>query len=78
LADIQLLPGARELLGYLTQAEIPWAIATSGRIETARPLLAKLDVDFDRTPIVTRDKVKYVGRRRPIRSRNGNGLGCGR
>ena len=60
LADIQLLPGARELLGYLTHAEIPWAIATSGRIETARPLLAKLDVDFDRTPIVTRDKVKYA------------------
>ena len=54
------MPGARELLGYLTQAEIPWAIATSGRIETARPLLAKLDIDFDRTPIVTRDKVKYA------------------
>ena len=48
-ASIQLLPGARELLAYLTNADIPWAIATSGRIETARPLLAKLDIDFDRT-----------------------------
>ena len=38
-ANIQLLPGARELLAYLTHAEIPWAIATSGRIETARQLL---------------------------------------
>ena len=28
------LEGARELLAYLTHAEIPWAIATSGRIET--------------------------------------------
>ena len=59
-ASIQLLPGARELLAYLTNAEIPWAIATSGRIETARPLLAKLDIDFDRTPIVTREQVKYA------------------
>jgi hypothetical protein len=37
----------------LTHAEIPWAIATSGRIETARQLLAKLDIDLDRIPIVT-------------------------
>ena len=59
-ANIQLLPGARELLAYLTHAEIPWAIATSGRIETARPLLAKLDIDFDRIPVVTRDQVKYA------------------
>jgi HAD superfamily hydrolase (TIGR01549 family) len=59
-ANIQLLPGTRELLAYLTNAEIPWAIATSGRMETARPLLAKLDIDFDRIPIVTRDQVKYA------------------
>ena len=59
-ANIQLLPGARELLAYLTHAEIPWAIATSGRIETARQLLAKLDIDLDRIPIVTRDQVKYA------------------
>jgi phosphoglycolate phosphatase-like HAD superfamily hydrolase len=37
-ADIRPLPGAREL-AYLTQTEIPWAIATSGRMETARPAL---------------------------------------
>ena len=58
-ADIQLLPGARELLSYLTHAGIPWAIATSGRLETARPLLEKLDIDVGRIPIVTRDQVKY-------------------
>jgi HAD superfamily hydrolase (TIGR01549 family) len=58
-ADIQPLPGARELLSYLTQAEIPWAIATSGRMETARPLLDKLNVDAGRIPIVTRDLVTH-------------------
>src|SRR3984893_7673867 len=36
--DIQPLPGARELLAYLTNVGIPWAIATSGRSEVARPL----------------------------------------
>ena len=33
--NIRPLPGARELLTWLTEAEIPWAIATSGRIEAA-------------------------------------------
>jgi len=59
-ANIQPLPGARELLAYLTQAKIPWAIATSGRMETARPVLQTLGVDFDRVTIVTRDQVKYA------------------
>jgi HAD superfamily hydrolase (TIGR01549 family) len=59
-AHIRPLPGSRELLAYLTQAEIPWAIATSGRMETARPALQRLGVDFDRTAIVTRDQVKYA------------------
>jgi HAD superfamily hydrolase (TIGR01509 family) len=58
--DIQPLPGARELLAYLTDAKIPWAIATSGRMETARPVLVTLGIDFDRVPIVTRDQVKYA------------------
>jgi phosphoglycolate phosphatase-like HAD superfamily hydrolase len=59
-ADIRLLPGARELLAYLSQADIPWAIATSGRMETARPALELLGVNFDRIPIITRDQVKYA------------------
>lgn len=59
-ANIRPLPGSRELLTFLTQAEIPWAIATSGRMETARPVLETLGVDFARTPIVTRDQVKYA------------------
>ena len=43
-AKIQPLPGARELLAYLTHAKIPWAIATSGRSETARPALEALGI----------------------------------
>src|SRR5438445_8165602 len=59
-AKIQPLPGARELLAYLTDTGVPWAIATSGRMETARPVLETLGVDFARIPIVTRDQVKYA------------------
>src|SRR5690348_7394587 len=33
--SVRPLPGARELLDYLTAQEIPWAIATSGRMQTA-------------------------------------------
>ncbi len=57
---IRPLPGARALLAYLTDAKIPWAIATSGRIETARPVIEGLGVDFDSVPVVTRDQVKYA------------------
>jgi HAD superfamily hydrolase (TIGR01549 family) len=59
-AEIQPLPGARELLAYLTDAKIPWAIATSGRMETARPALETLRVDLERIPVITRDQVKYA------------------
>ena len=56
-ANIRPLPGACELLAYLTNARIPWAIATSGRMETARPALELLGIDFERVPVVTRDQV---------------------
>lgn len=58
--QIRPLPGARALLSALTDAEIPWAIATSGRMETAGPVLETLGVDFERTPVVTRDEVRYA------------------
>ncbi|MFT0891232.1 HAD family hydrolase [Pseudochelatococcus sp. G4_1912] len=57
---IHPLPGARELLDWLTNAGVPWAIATSGRMETAAVNLAALGVDPERTPVVTRDQVKYA------------------
>ncbi|MEX0853586.1 MAG: HAD family hydrolase [Bauldia sp.] len=59
-ATIRPLPGARELLAALTAAGIPWAIATSGRMETAAPNLAALGVDPAKVPVVTRDQVKYA------------------
>jgi HAD superfamily hydrolase (TIGR01509 family) len=58
--DIRPLPGARELLNTLNEAEIPWAIATSGRMETAAPNLEALGIDCSRTVIITRDQVKYA------------------
>jgi HAD superfamily hydrolase (TIGR01549 family) len=59
-ATIRPLPGARELLAYLTGAGIPWTIATSGRMETARRPLETLGIDFDKTPVVTRDQVRFA------------------
>ncbi len=59
-AAIRPLPGARELLDTLTAGGIPWAIATSGRMETASVNLAALGVDVSAVPVVTRDQVKYA------------------
>lgn len=58
--QIRPLPGARALLATLTEAEIPWAIATSGRMETAGPVLEILGVDLNRTPVVTRDQIRFA------------------
>jgi len=57
---IRPLPGAQALLAALTEASIPWAIATSGRMETAGPVLETLGVNLNRTPIITRDEVRYA------------------
>jgi HAD superfamily hydrolase (TIGR01549 family) len=59
-AAIRPLPGARALVAYLTDANIPWAIATSGHMETAGPVLESLGVDLARVPVVTRDQVRYA------------------
>ena len=58
--EVRPLPGTRELLSYLTSAGIPWAIATSGRIETAGPIIERLEVDQSRVPVITRDRVRYA------------------
>jgi HAD superfamily hydrolase (TIGR01509 family) len=60
IAQVRPLPGARELLNFLTEARIPWAIATSGRIETAGPAMESLQIDLSRVPIITRDEVKHA------------------
>lgn len=58
-SQLRPLPGARELLETLTEAAIPWAIATSGRIESARPALDLLGLP-EGVPIVTRDQVGHA------------------
>jgi HAD superfamily hydrolase (TIGR01509 family) len=58
-SQIRPLPGARELLGLLTELEVPWAIATSGYAETAAPAIGSLEVPGG-VPIITRDLVEHA------------------
>jgi HAD superfamily hydrolase (TIGR01549 family) len=60
LDRVRPLPGARELLHALREANIPFAIATSGRAATAAASLELLDVDFTGVPVVTRDQVRHA------------------
>ncbi len=53
---VEPLPGAKELLQELTRLKVPWAIATSGSMSTAKPALALLDIPTN-VPIITRDDV---------------------
>jgi HAD superfamily hydrolase (TIGR01509 family) len=53
------LPGAADLLGYLTEHNVKWAIATSGNAVTARPALKLLGLP-ESTPMVTRDLVRHA------------------
>jgi HAD superfamily hydrolase (TIGR01509 family) len=59
VSQLRPLPGARELLAYLSDRGVPWTIATSGRIESARPALDVLGVDPS-IPVVTRDQVEHA------------------
>jgi len=57
--EVRLLPGARELLRHLTKARVLWAVATSGALKSARPLLDLLDLPKD-VPVITRDDVEHA------------------
>jgi HAD superfamily hydrolase (TIGR01509 family) len=59
VSQVRPLPGARELLDALAAENVPHAIATSGRLETARLSLEMLGVSAD-LPVVTRDQVRYA------------------
>lgn len=58
-SQVRPLPGAEKLLSYLTDAGVPWAIATSGRIESASLSLRLLGLSDD-IPIITRDLVRHA------------------
>ena len=57
--QVRPLPGARELLAHLSQLGVPWAVATSGRLETARPALDLLGLG-PQASVITRDEVQYA------------------
>jgi HAD superfamily hydrolase (TIGR01509 family) len=61
IADqVRPLPGANDLLATLTEHGVPWAIATSGHMRSARHGLAMLGVLDGPAPIITRDLVRYA------------------
>jgi HAD superfamily hydrolase (TIGR01509 family) len=60
IEQVRPLPGARELLDFLSKSAIPWAIATSGKIESAGLALKVLGVDPSKETVITRDQVRYA------------------
>ena len=58
--QVRPLPGAKELLKYLTESKVPWAVATSGRMAAARPGLEAIGVDPAHMPVITRDQVQHA------------------
>ena len=59
LKEVRLLPGARDLIKHLVKMKVPWAVATSGALQTARPLLELVDLP-DNVPIISRDDVEHA------------------
>lgn len=55
-SEIRLLPGSRELLRYLSQSGIRWAIATTGSRKQTTRLLRDLKIP-SRTVVITGDDV---------------------
>jgi len=59
ISQVRPLPGAVEILEVLAKANVPYAIATSGMLESARPSIEALQID-SRVPVITRDQVKHA------------------
>jgi len=59
LGDVRLLPGTKDLIRHLTKTKVPWAIATSGALASAAPLLKLVDPPAS-VPIITRDDVQHA------------------
>ena len=57
--QVRPLPGAKELLAYLTKSGVPWAIATSSRLTSAKPTMEALEIP-SHVPIITRDQVEHA------------------
>ncbi|HET8713191.1 MAG TPA: HAD family hydrolase [Gemmatimonadales bacterium] len=59
MRDVRLLPGARDLMKHLTKMKVPWAVATSGSLVSAAPLLKLIDPPPG-VPIISRDDVEHA------------------
>ena len=59
MRDIRLLPGAKDLMDHLTKHKVPWAVATSGALASARPLLELVDLP-SHVPVISRDDVEHA------------------
>jgi HAD superfamily hydrolase (TIGR01509 family) len=59
MRDVRLLPGAKDLMQHLTKLKVPWAVATSGALASARPLLKLIDVP-EGVPVISRDDVEHA------------------
>jgi HAD superfamily hydrolase (TIGR01549 family) len=59
VGQVRPLPGAVALLSLLSEAKVPFAIATSGTLETAQRSLQGLQLDTQ-VPVVTRDQVRHA------------------
>ncbi|MFN7996542.1 MAG: HAD family hydrolase [Bryobacteraceae bacterium] len=59
VSQVRPLPGSRDLLEYLSKRGVPYAIATSGRMEGARLPLELLGVGPG-IPVITRDRVQHA------------------
>jgi HAD superfamily hydrolase (TIGR01509 family) len=59
VSQVRPLPGARELLAYLSETGVSFAIATSGRQESARLTLDVLGLS-SAVPVITRDQVEHA------------------
>lgn len=57
--QVRPLPGARDLLRALSDAGVRWAVATSGRLESARPALELLSLGPE-VVVITRDQVRHA------------------
>lgn len=57
--SLRVLPGAQELLDTLAEHRVPHAVATSGRIHSARHALTLLSL-HKQVPVITRDDVRFA------------------
>jgi HAD superfamily hydrolase (TIGR01549 family) len=57
--SLRVLPGAQELLDTLADHRVPRAIATSGRMHSARHALKLLKL-HQNVPVITRDDIRFA------------------